>query len=147
MSCLCSRLRSIFTNHSLTLFSLFFLKLEVKVRSIYKVFQPHNFLIENFLKTPPHPSFSTIARSHKFSQLLFVTYLLNLCFIILDPLHLKIFLYNSKIESVLNAIYFLSFSQTGIKKCGATSAAATTTTTGPPPHQQQQHQTPKRQKY
>jgi len=56
--------------------------------------------------------------------MLFVPYLLNRCFSVLALLHLKIFLYNSKIESVLNAVFSL-FLRLGLKSMA-------------PPQQQQQ---------
>ena len=109
--------------HSSTLFSLFFLKLKVKSTKYFKSLTLQ-FLNWKFPKNTPSPSFSTFTRSHKFSQMLFVPYLLNRCFSVLAPLHLKIFLYNSKIESVLNAVFSL-FLRLGLKSMA-------------PPQQQQQ---------
>ena len=102
--------------HSSTLFSLFFLKLKVKSTKYFKSLTLQ-FLNWKFPKNTPSPSFSTFTRSHKFSQMLFVPYLLNRCFSVLALLHLKIFLYNSKIESVLNTVFSL-FPQTETKKRG-----------------------------
>ena len=109
--------------HSSTLFFFFFLKLKVKSTKYFWSLTLQ-FLKWKFPKNTPSPSFSTFTRSHKFSQMLFVPYLFKSCFSVLAPLHLKIFLYNSKIESVLNAVFSL-FLRLGLKSMA-------------PPQQQQQ---------